>query len=242
MRHVLACLLVSSLISATSSGCFIYFDDDDDDCEFGGGIDEPAPAVPAVGLRNPETGQCEFFGGSPVPSPINCDDPSEAPPPIPGGGPTPDPAPAPPPPSWGFCESACTGLEEEGCLDTVACRGIYDEEGTFRECWAVDQSGPISGGTCAGLDGLACSRHDDCVAVHAECNDADRAPGFACGIGEFISCEAEPTGNPPLACAAVSDEVTCIDRAECTPLYQGVDCTCDPLGCGCADWVFEGCQ
>src|SRR5690606_6714992 len=63
---------------------------------------------------------------------------------------------------------------------------------------------PVQGGQCAGLDAWECSRHDDCVALHASnCGDPSN-PGdptdpngdIACGISDFRECAAEPGADP----------------------------------------------
>jgi hypothetical protein len=211
---------------------------------------------------------------------------------------------------------------------------------TFYGCWAVDQTGPIEGGGCEGLDAWSCSQHDDCVAIHDNTCDgpvpgggADSAGAPACGLGNFLLCAPEAPNNqigcytdtdcpadtrcnaneiclpppgsgagdgqgvpvpacygycvpttvdggncweavacdeaPPVCppnsvpgvrdgcytgvCIELSlcepypcswlDENACVARADCTPYYQGVNCTCDADGnCVCEDWVFTACQ
>jgi hypothetical protein len=154
----------------------------------------------------------------------------------------------------------------------------------------TDQTGPVQGGNCAGLDAQSCSTHDDCIAIHAnacagdsnsdplppdglvetclgvfsecagESNSADPGtcygevlcdgpvpecppdtlPGVkdGCYTGFCIpvaQCESQP------ACAAIAAEMACVGRSDCTPLYEGIDCTCDAAGCTCNDWQFESC-
>jgi hypothetical protein len=187
MRHTLAYVLATAFITLSSTGCIIYFgDDDDDDCLYGGGGAEPAPLP---GVRNPVTGQCEYhYGGG-------------------GGGgcdacgvcePT-SIDPAGPVPSWGYCESACSYLDEATCLATAGCRAAYMDDFGYYECWAVDMSGPVQG-QCAGLDAWECSRHDDCVAWHtSSCSSddpTDPSGDIACAIGSFRECAAEPGADP----------------------------------------------
>ncbi len=340
MRRLFICLALSTALA--SAGCSLYFggDDDDDICTFGG--DAPQPGTPA-GYVNPTTGECEYFGGGGGWCDPRCDSACAS------EGAVADEAVAQP--SWAMCESSCTGLDEQTCLDTPGCRaGYVDECSTggcapqFRECWATDQTGPVQGGTCEGLDAWECSRHDDCIAVHSGCasDPAGNADRIACPIGNFDRCAAEPTtpdngcfgdsdckadercnaaevclpapgcggSNPtdpnggeglvpcpdvcygecvprvtdpgecytealcdmitpacptgslpgvkdgcytgycipvaecpdmPPACETVTSEATCIARVECTGLYEGVGCTCDPSGCVCDEWVFQSC-
>jgi hypothetical protein len=184
LRSPLAAMILAFL-PAVSAGCFLY---GDGDCLYGGyGADEAAIYDP--GLRNPYTGECEYFGWTGCALPEGCG-------PCAAGGAEADRA---QPPSWGECESHCTGLDEDTCIDTSACRAIYAGD-VYHACWSTDQSGPIQGGGCEGLDAFACSQHDDCSAVHAWHEippagaDADLEapePGFTSTVGEFERCIPE---------------------------------------------------
>lgn len=269
------------LLSAAPACGFYFGGDDDDPCanvDFGGAQDQ-APAA-EIGLVNPETGQCEYFGDGTVP-PFPCDSQCG---PCPG---TTEPGVAVPTPTWGFCESFCTGLDEATCLATAGCRGAYVDDGSnglvYDQCFMTDQTGPIQG-DCTGLDAFSCSSHDDCIAVHTNAC-ADNADGLVptC-LGLFASCAAEPnaadpgncydavtcTDAPPQcpantlpgvkdgcysgfcipvaecesapACSEITGEMACIGRLDCTPLYEGVNCSCDANGCDCVDWLFDGCE
>ena len=37
-------------------------------------------------------------------------------------------------------------------------------------------------------------------------------------------------------------ETQCVERVDCTPLYEGVDCTCNGADCTCASWEFQSCE
>jgi len=219
------------------SGCGFYFGDDDD-CEFGGA---PSPDEPSVGYRDPVSGQCQFFGGGVVGDP--CD-----PRPLEGA----DRAPAAEP-DWGLCVSQCTGLDESSCLEAPACRAVYQlpendtdtANAAYADCWATAQSGAIQGGGCAGLDAYQCSRHDDCVAYHVTEFGCDAPEGADCApmprLGSYFSCGPEPDSNPPPpACAELSEEA-CVERADCSAFYVGIDCTCQGDQCTCAEWIFDEC-
>jgi hypothetical protein len=225
-------LVVSVSVISLAGGCGLYFGDDD--CDLYGG-DRAAPIEDAIGQRNPATGQCEYFGGGPLPCDSECGPcPAEA------GGAEADQAQI----SWGYCESECTGLEENSCLEVSGCRAIYidpcggaldcEAEPIFSECWSTDLTGPIQGGDCAGLDAYECSRHDDCVAIHrdscagAASGDSFEAPEPACVIADFLRCGAETPGSDPGLC------------------YAPVDCTALPPECpadtmpGIAEGCFTG--
>jgi len=283
MNRALPVGLALALLSSAPA-CGFYFGDDDscDGIDYGGSGYADTEAVPQQGLRNPDTGQCEYFGGGTYP-PYPCD--SEC-----GPCPGDESRPQAPQPTWGFCEGFCTGLDEATCLATPGCRGAYIDGGSspdvYAECWQTDQSGPIQGGTCAGLDAYTCSMHDDCIAVHTSACESEPDALFepTC-LGFFAECAAEPGNNsdpgtcydpvtcdetppdcPPNtipgvkdgcytgfcipvdqcegtpACSEIVAEMACIGRADCTPLYEGVDCSCDANGCTCSDWVFQSCD
>lgn len=180
MRPCLALLLAFPFL--TSAGCSLY-SGDDDVCAYPA-EDESGASRPGVGLRNPETGECEYFGTDDQPCDPEC-------------GPCPAYSEPVPEPSWGLCESQCTGLGEGTCLETSGCRGIYTEgpeDLLYLACWATDTSGPIQGGACEGLGAYECSRHDDCAAVHqTNCDFATDSDAPGCEPTEFQRCAEERT-------------------------------------------------
>lgn len=208
MRRLL-CLLV------LVSGCDLYWNHGDDDCKV---YPYEGDIAPSPGYRNPNTGQCEGWGWG------GCDDPC-APCPaydqLGGAGAQPD---------WASCQSACTGLAEGACLAQAGCQASYDLSGSdadYAGCYETAPSGPVSTGTCAGLDAHECSRHDNCSSYYI--------PGPP---GSFARCEAETTST---ACAAVDcgagyhceDQCkdTCGPNADCGPQCGAM---CVPDGNVCA--------
>ncbi|MDX2086999.1 MAG: hypothetical protein SFX73_04070 [Kofleriaceae bacterium] len=168
------------LLLVALSGCDLYFGGDGDDapppCKdvyYG----EPIDGGAALGLRNPETGECEGWGGGDMCPPDAC------------GCYTAHTS----LPDWGYCTSECTGLDEASCLAAPGCNASYDllvgipEEMTggsaFTGCWDTAQSGPVQGGSCYNLDAHECSRHDDCSMFY----DAGR--------GDFVQCAPEPSSQ-----------------------------------------------
>ena len=68
-------------------------------------------------------------------------------------------------------------------------------------------------------------------------------PGVLDGCWSGYCIPVDDCEPPPVACASIGDETTCVDRFDCTPLYEGVDCVCDEFGmCECADWLFVSCE
>jgi hypothetical protein len=200
-----------------------------------GGMDQvPPPAL----LRDPQSGKCVDIGGNPcLPAPGT--DPN-------GGVDAPIAF-----PDWGFCDSPCGALGEADCRASDACRAIYANgcppnadcyQLEFAACWPTAPSGPIHG-TCEGLDAYTCSLHDDCTAEHESDWSGCMDPA-SCDwtVGQFLACHAEATPPPPPPECATLGESACITRQDCTPLYEGVNCSCSPSGCGCQDWVFDSCE
>jgi hypothetical protein len=173
---------------------------------------------PGISLRDPQSGQCETIGGGCVALPLVR-------------------------PDWADCTSACTGLDQTTCEATDGCRAIFVDPCpagdcalpfVYNDCWATAPSGPIRGGGCASLDAQTCSEHDDCIANH---------DGIGGGAGGFLACADETTPPPPPpACDTITDEMTCIARADCQPEYNGSDCSCDASGCHCNVWTFIACH
>ena len=123
MRRYAAVLLLLA-------GCDLYF----------GGDDEPPPPCDGWGtggaaqeFRNPQTGECQGFGGG-------CYD---------SCGPCDYAALSIAQPDWGTCYSKCDGLDEQSCLGASGCIAAYDEFTdladapsitTFKGCWATPPS------------------------------------------------------------------------------------------------------
>nr|MBA3452041.1 hypothetical protein [Deltaproteobacteria bacterium] len=158
MRRYAAILLLLA-------GCDLYFGGDDEPPCTGYGIGA-SPVAPNE-LRNPQTGQCQSYGGG-----GGCYDYVDG-----DGRCAPCAYDVAPQPDWGSCYSTCDGLDESTCLAAPGCIAAYDEntdyadapsEISFKGCWATAPSGPIQGGGCWELDAQACSRHDDCSMYYGD--------------------------------------------------------------------------
>lgn len=182
----LACIVSLAL---ASGACTLHFGGDDtgdDACPPG----EPeAPGAP-LELRDPSTLQCQSFGGGGY-----CDERCPCP--------LDEAADAVPIPSWGYCYSPCEGLAQADCFAAAECRAVFDHgcwtndsicplETPFLGCYPVDQSGPIAGGGCDGLDAWSCSMHNDCIALHTEQCSGDTRDCWQ----QFIACDDEPAPLP----------------------------------------------
>jgi hypothetical protein len=237
---ILACVLLVS-------GCDLYLGGDDDCQPYPSGGNEPgAIAVPAQELRDPYTGGCVYQNYPPY-DPNGC---------YQNTGRAEDQAAPVEYYDYAQCYGVCEGLDETTCLASDSCRAIYGcrnvaadgtcaETAVFAGCWGTAPSGPVFGTPCTGLDALECSRHNDCSAVH-QALESCTATSCTNVLSGFMSCIAEgapppPPPPPPPACETLGER-DCIARDDCTPLYEGSDCTCDDTGCLCAVWTFVACS
>jgi hypothetical protein len=203
------------LVTLLLAGCDMYFNDGDDDPPCAYDTKAGADLAPAQLLRDPNTGECSGFGGG-----GGCDDrcgpcPAETTQAI---------------PDWGICYGACEANTEAQCFTASGCYAAYRDEPNalapvFQGCWQVAPSGPISTGTCGGLDAQECSRHDNCTMHYTN--------------GKFVSCAAEQTVPTP-ACSTLTENA-CAARSDCERIYKGEDCTCTPDACECNVLTYQQC-
>ncbi|ACY17724.1 hypothetical protein [Haliangium ochraceum] len=137
----------------------------------------------------------------------------------------------------GSCVEAGLCETDEQCADGLVC------EVERNSCVPADSEPPFDPGSCEGevlCDGLP-----------PECGD-DAFPGIAdgCYTGACIpaaDCEREPEPS----CESLADEDICLERADCTATYVGVNCTCESgvncncsaedSACVCERFDFSGC-
>ena len=244
MRFVALAVLV------TLSGCF----DDDTKCL----PYDRAAEIAAYELRDPVTGTCQDYGGG------TCDS-SCGPCPLSDQG-------AQALPDWAQCWARCEGLDESTCKGTSGCRAIFagstfhqcwgvamsgpvqggnctgldaHECSRHDDCVATHATGSPIGSfqSCApesdGQDPGSCVGDVTC-AMPAPLCPTGTLPGRSngCWTGYCIplaQCDELP------ACSSL-DEMDCIGRADCTPTYEGHDCTCNGTSCTCQTWIFEACE
>lgn len=224
MRRLLCLLLVVS-------GCDLYWNHGDDDCKYYATGAPEGDIAPAIGQRNPNTGACEYFGG------YGCDDPCAPCAADDRGG-------AVAQPDWGYCQSACTGLAEGACIAEAGCQASYDLNGslaTYNGCWQTALSGPISTGTCAGLDAHACSQHDNCATYYnpgafshcaaetatSACDTVDCGSGYHCQAQCKDTCGPGGDCGPQCGAMCVPDGNVCA-AVDCGPGYECVETCIDP--------------
>ena len=128
----------------------------------------------------------------------------------------------------------CSTFAADECARHDECMavhdGAFDELGFFLYC-ADEQPEPIDPGSCTGEIG--------CRAEPPVCPEGT-VPGRrdGCWTGFCIpedQCDALP------ACSTLG-EGECVARGECSPVYEGIDCSCDGDSCTCADWLYERCE
>lgn len=85
-----------------------------------------------------------------------------------------------------------------------------------------------------------CYAEVTCDAPEPACPDGT-LPGVVNGCYSGYCIPVDECPDAPPACSALG-EMSCIDRADCTPIYQGVGCSCGASGCTCDSWDFTGCQ
>lgn len=224
MRRLASVVWLLALVS----GCDLYWNNNgDDDCKY---YSYEGDIAPSVGVRNPTTGQCEGGWGG-------CDNPCAPCAAEDLGG-------AVAQPDWASCQSACTGLAENACIAQAGCQASYDLSGsaaTFAGCFETAPSGPVSTGTCAGLDAHECTRHDNCSTFYrpgvfdhcaaestsSACNAISCGPGYHCEDQCKDTCG--PTGDCGPQCGAmcVPDGNVCAN-VDCGPGYECVQTCIDP--------------
>jgi hypothetical protein len=141
----------------------------------------------------------------------------------------------------------CTADTE--CLPPPGC-----DPATGMACPAVcyGRCVPLGGGGC---ENVACPDGSHCESV---CTPPDPAcDGGPMGCPETCVVECVPDVPLPMSCGGL-DEPTCIDMIDgcitsangttacadiaCEPIYEGSDCTCDPMGCHCNVQTYVSCN
>jgi hypothetical protein len=78
------------------------------------------------------------------------------------------------------------------------------------------------------------------------CAAVDCGPGYTCAEVCEVDANGVSTCHPSCvadqACEALASEDTCKARSDCTPVYDGQNCTCTLSGCSCEVLTYERCQ
>src|SRR5688500_2362911 len=154
---------------------------------------------------------------------------------------------------------SCANLDAQECSRHDNCAAYYEETGYARTSYAAPlefqycaSEGPLS---CAGTtcpQGTHCDEHCDAPGVCKPVGVSDTNSCTAIDCGPGTECvEVCSGGNPSIcegkcvattACEVLATEAACSSRADCTPVYQGEDCTCYPGYCECNILTYERCE
>jgi hypothetical protein len=124
---------------------------------------------------------------------------------------------------------------ETVCLPAPGCSGDAGGDG-LQECPDVCYGYCVGGSSDPG----SCEGEVTCDEGAPACPPGSTA-GIADGCYTGYCIPLEDCDGAP-ACAEIAEEMSCVERTDCTPIYEGVDCVCDDVDCTCADWVFESCE
>jgi hypothetical protein len=139
----------------------------------------------------------------------------------------------------------CEGLDSLNCsmhddcaaVHYPACGGTGDAEapepcGAAGFGYCADEGNPTDPGNCYGP--VTCDQ------APPACPEGT-TPGIkeGCYTGFCIPLEQ---CEQPAACNTISNEASCIARADCSPIYRGEDCSCEDTVCTCQTWIWESCQ
>jgi len=138
----------------------------------------------------------------------------------------------------------CEGLDAFTCSMHDDCSAVH-----YPGCDQADAEVPVpcppgAFGYCINEDGSAdpgdCYGPVTCDVATPECPEGT-TPGIkdGCYTGFCIPLEQ---CEQPAACNTISNEASCIARADCTPIYHGENCSCEATVCTCETWIFDNCQ
>lgn len=128
------------------------------------------------------------------------------------------------------------------CVQDLTCASVDCGPGySCADTCAVDSNGQVTcNATCVPSQNPGgCYGTITCATPSPAC-PMGTTPGTAngCYTGYCI-----PVNQCPLpACETLSTEHACVSRGDCTPVYEGTNCTCYPNGCTCEILTYERCE
>lgn len=161
----------------------------------------------------------------------------------------------------GPIHGTCTGLDAQSCSEHDDCSAQYTSSNStvlqFAACVPENGHGACTGTTCS--TGYHCE--EQCYGDPAT-NMMDVCQGICvqdltcasvdCGLGYTCSEVCAPDSNgktvchpacvASASCESLTDEPSCQNRSDCTPVYAGTDCTCTINGCTCQNLTYERCE
>jgi hypothetical protein len=136
--------------------------------------------------------------------------------------------------------------------------GCYIETTTTDGTGGHGSGGHGSGGVSCSQPASDCASHADCLSSEAcsagKCSATNTPPSCTvdsdCPSGSQCDASSGHCVASPTTCADLANEATCSARADCMPIYAGVDCSCGPdctcqggePGCVCQSFEFFRCE
>jgi hypothetical protein len=141
----------------------------------------------------------------------------------------------------------CEGLDSYTCSMHDDCSAVHypacDQAGDQAEPAPVP-CGAAGFGYCTPEGETAdpgnCYDPVTCDQAEPDCPEGT-TPGIKNGCYTGFCIPLDQCEDAP-ACAALPDEASCIDRADCNPIYRGENCTCEETVCTCETWIYESCE
>lgn len=160
---------------------------------------------------------------------------------------------------WGCWESApsgpvqgsCTNLDAQQCSRHDDCIAVYSGvidamdtayPGTkFQQCAPEPLTFCTSDAACGGdsfCDLTTCYPSPTCT----ECPTCGACPDSNTCYGVCVPKDCNSQNTCPVACEMLATEAACTARTDCTPVYDGDDCTCYPGYCECQVLTYARCE
>ncbi|MDB4960408.1 MAG: hypothetical protein JWP01_407 [Myxococcales bacterium] len=207
----------------------------EDQCYACDGQDGPCPAV-CTPVCVPDSNACAATDCAPGYDCVEVCDAMDPTNPMSGGGLVP-----------GHCYGQCVpsgggGGNPGSCTGEIACDALppacpaNTTAGRENGCWT---GYCIPNTACGPNDPGSCTGTAICATPPPACPAGTVAGlGNGCWTGFCIPADSCPQAS----CEALTTENACANRADCTSVYSGGDCTCTPNGCTCNDLTFARCE
>ncbi len=144
---------------------------------------------------------------------------------------------------FGYCaDEPSSGHTPGTCDGEVVCDALGPEcpEGTRPGILDGCYTGYcIPDSECDGVDPGSCQDEIACIDETPLC-PLGTVPGVRDGCYTGY-CIPDSLCEEPSSCEEAS-EFECVTRAECDPVYEGINCTCDGDECVCEEWLYESCS
>ena len=146
-----------------------------------------------------------------------------------------------------YCTESCVPDPTPGpgdCKGQITCNSApptcpqNTTPGIANGCW-TGYCIPLA--ACGGNDPGVCNGPVVCQIAQPAC-PAGTEPGAANGCWTGYCIPDADCGPTTTDCASITDEKSCVARADCEAVYDGMGCTCDQNGCTCTSETFARCE